>query len=276
MLAGKGQTSPSAAASLTVPCRWVRCIDPSLKHGKWSQEEDRLLLEGYAAHPKQWVAIGQRLPGRCDKSIRKRHKYLMDKARGAVCTPMTAAVDKSVKAAVSQHGTKGSSNIALTQASGRTNQQDKPRSGSVLCLRLLSDYLTLHRLEPQLSSKISAAPWSAEEDATMTTMRAEGKAWCEIFGHLPGRSKDAVRKRCKELGTGIVYSGKWWTAEEVEALHRAIHPYGSKRKNWGEIAEHVPGRTPEECRQRIKTESKLNAGYKITVQTGLRIKIPSP
>ena len=52
--------------------RWRNHLNPELKHGNWSEEEDRILSEAHKRIGDKWVAISKELPGRSDISIRKR------------------------------------------------------------------------------------------------------------------------------------------------------------------------------------------------------------
>lgn len=78
---------------------------------------------------------------------------------------------------------------------------------------------------------------------------------------FPGRGKDAIKQRCKELGCGIkaINAGRLWTADEIAALHAALLPFeGQKKKNWAKIAVQVPDRTAEECRMRYYNQNGVD------------------
>ncbi|XP_077459092.1 snRNA-activating protein complex subunit 4 isoform X2 [Stigmatopora argus] len=54
--------------------RWTSILDPRLKKGTWSKEEDQLLLKAVARHgEKNWWKIRLEVPGRTDGSCRDRY-----------------------------------------------------------------------------------------------------------------------------------------------------------------------------------------------------------
>ncbi len=51
-------------------CRWHNHLDPTIKRGDWSREEDCILVEKHAAYGNQWAKIARFLPGRTDNAIK--------------------------------------------------------------------------------------------------------------------------------------------------------------------------------------------------------------
>jgi hypothetical protein len=70
----------SHIASLTVPgrtgvqaqARWSEALDPRVKKGPWSPEEDALLLEGVERSDKCWIWIADMIEGRTQRQCRTR------------------------------------------------------------------------------------------------------------------------------------------------------------------------------------------------------------
>ncbi|KAG0287827.1 hypothetical protein BGZ96_008296 [Linnemannia gamsii] len=70
----------SHIASLTVPgrtgvqaqARWSEALDPRVKKGPWSPEEDELLLEGVEKSDKCWIWIADMIDGRTQRQCRTR------------------------------------------------------------------------------------------------------------------------------------------------------------------------------------------------------------
>ncbi|KAH0790433.1 Myb-like DNA-binding domain containing protein [Histomonas meleagridis] len=58
--------------------RWSRTINPEIKHTKWTESEDKLLLHLVQQGITRWKQISQSIPGRTDLQCRYRHKQLMN------------------------------------------------------------------------------------------------------------------------------------------------------------------------------------------------------
>ncbi|KAI9324430.1 hypothetical protein DFJ73DRAFT_872625 [Zopfochytrium polystomum] len=52
--------------------RYQEALDPTIRKGKWSAEEDELLKVGIATHGKSWVMIAEMVPGRTQRQCRTR------------------------------------------------------------------------------------------------------------------------------------------------------------------------------------------------------------
>ncbi|KAG7565502.1 Homeobox-like domain superfamily [Arabidopsis suecica] len=50
--------------------RWMNYLNPSLKRGPMSQEEDRIIFQLHALWGNKWSKIARRLPGRTDNEIK--------------------------------------------------------------------------------------------------------------------------------------------------------------------------------------------------------------
>ncbi|VUC26338.1 unnamed protein product [Clonostachys rosea] len=67
--------------------RWFHSLDPSVRKGPWTQQEDRILLEGYARLGLAWSDICLLIPGRKDDQCSKRYNDILapsakDRLRG--------------------------------------------------------------------------------------------------------------------------------------------------------------------------------------------------
>jgi hypothetical protein len=67
---------------------WKQChrhytsvLDPNLKHTRWSDEEDAVLIEGVNEHGHKWSLIAKRLPGRSDAQCHRRYTHTLDPNR---------------------------------------------------------------------------------------------------------------------------------------------------------------------------------------------------
>lgn len=56
---------------------WVRVLNPDIIKGRWTTDEDKLLISAVRqCPPKQWKLVAERLPGRTDIQVRYRLKRL--------------------------------------------------------------------------------------------------------------------------------------------------------------------------------------------------------
>ena len=77
--------------------RWINHLDPSINHGQWTEQEDRILVALQSELGNKWTQIASQLPGRTENSvknrwnvhIRKSKKRRDSKANGSVLPSMT-------------------------------------------------------------------------------------------------------------------------------------------------------------------------------------------
>ncbi|KAL1213362.1 Transcription factor RAX1 [Cardamine amara subsp. amara] len=50
--------------------RWLNYLRPNIKHGDFSEEEDRIIFSLFAAIGSRWSIIAAHLPGRTDNDIK--------------------------------------------------------------------------------------------------------------------------------------------------------------------------------------------------------------
>lgn len=92
-------------------------LDPALKRGKWSTEEDSRLELAFKAYGNSWVEVAACIPGRTNDQCRE-HWSEMSSSRA----PWTQEEEKSLLEAVSTLGNAWTK-IAEKLGNGRTGQQ---------------------------------------------------------------------------------------------------------------------------------------------------------
>ncbi|CAL6045639.1 Myb-like_DNA-binding domain-containing protein [Hexamita inflata] len=71
----------AALGKTAIQCaqHWQRVMNPNITKGKWSEEEDKALIEAVKqSPPKQWKQIANKMQGRTDTQVRYRLLKLKD------------------------------------------------------------------------------------------------------------------------------------------------------------------------------------------------------
>ncbi|KAI0003444.1 hypothetical protein F4779DRAFT_601871 [Xylariaceae sp. FL0662B] len=161
---------------------------------KWTPEQDLALMEAVArvAPTGQnivWSEVAGDLPGRNNKSCRKRWHYKI--AHNFTRGPWSPGEDQRLCQAVQLHGTKWR----------RVSEVVKTRNGDQ-CWK---------RWHDSVDPKIDHSPWTAKEDSLlMYEVERSGRRWQEIVDqHFPSRTalaaknRHALLQRRSETGTEL-------------------------------------------------------------------------
>ncbi|KAF5012158.1 hypothetical protein FDECE_1807 [Fusarium decemcellulare] len=84
--------------------RWFHSLDPSLRKGRWTAQEDELLLSAYARLGPAWHDIAALIPGRKDDQCSKRYNDILDPSAKNRLSDWTAQEDNLLRQGVASLG----------------------------------------------------------------------------------------------------------------------------------------------------------------------------
>lgn len=83
--------------------RWQKTLDPNIRRGRWTAEEDKMLTFAVGAYGVgNWVKIQQHVPGRTDVQCRERWVNIL--SPNVKSGPWTAEEDRKLREATERHG----------------------------------------------------------------------------------------------------------------------------------------------------------------------------
>lgn len=172
-------------SSATIQRRYKQYLDPTVKRGGWTAEEDKIIMD--LGPKREWTKIAKLLPGRSQSAVRDRYKsFEIRAAKVSAGRPVltmkrvwTEEEDVKLLALYAEHGPNKWKSFVV-HFMGRSHQAIRER-------------YTRH-LDPSLKK----GGWTAEEDKVILALGSSSK-WTTISKQLPGRSDKAVRDRHRNL-----------------------------------------------------------------------------
>jgi hypothetical protein len=110
--------------------RWCKTLDPSLRRGAWTEEEDNQLRKAVAGYGTSWVQVALAVPGRTNDQCRERWTEYLNVGPQQCWTDEE---DKVLLAAVAEFGGKWKA-ISSKVGNKKTGQAVRLRTNSKSCL----------------------------------------------------------------------------------------------------------------------------------------------
>ncbi|KAI9632890.1 Homeodomain-like protein, partial [Dioszegia hungarica] len=85
--------------------RWFYTLDPGLKKGRWTQDEDEALRKAFLEVGAQWKEMALRVPGRTDEQVAKRWRDVLSPDL-VLDAPWTPEEDALLLRLFKEHGPK--------------------------------------------------------------------------------------------------------------------------------------------------------------------------
>ncbi|KAH6689790.1 Homeodomain-like protein, partial [Plectosphaerella plurivora] len=95
--------------------RWFHSLHPALRKGRWTEQEDRVLLDAYAELGPAWHDIALMIPGRKDDQCSKRYNEILDPSAKTRLRRWTAEEDGVLTQGVIELGHRWSAISARLQ-----------------------------------------------------------------------------------------------------------------------------------------------------------------
>ena len=215
---------------------------PGMKTGRWTPDEDNMILALVQANGRKWSLCAAELEGRTGSQVRERYLNHLD-PRLTPLEPWSEADDNALIGFVHKWGKKWVK--IAPHMHGRSTMALRNRwKSSAITQRLRS-------MDTPLQVR-KIASWTAEEDNTILELHDNGTEWRQIAEQLPGRSEDQIRDRFAKF-LDPERSLKRWTEAEDRILIRER----KLDKTWKEISRMLHGRTARACKGRWDTDEMI-------------------
>ncbi|RYG69817.1 hypothetical protein EON64_01765 [archaeon] len=224
--------------------RWRSHLNPSLKKGKWTSEEDALILEQRNKFGRTWVEISKMLTDRCDADIRERYLNLVRPKTGKrpPYRKWSPEEDDLLRKVVEENS-EGNWELVARHFPDR------------------SLYQVYRRWNEGMNPNLKSGHWTPEEDSKLAELVQEhGYKWTVIAKLMDGRTSNRCRQRWSYHIDPALKKGNWTEEEDALIVDRRT----SFNMQWTEIATFLPGRCSMDVKDRFNVLTKSRSKKKRT------------
>ncbi|XP_004251308.1 transcription factor MYB48 [Solanum lycopersicum] len=113
--------------------RWVNYLNPDLKHGKMTPQEERLVLELHSKWGNRWSRIARKIPGRTDNEIKNywrthMRKKAQEQRKKSSVSPSSSS-SSSITHEENERNFYDTGGLKLLQVEGEKKSSDQEQDG---------------------------------------------------------------------------------------------------------------------------------------------------
>ncbi|GMI35997.1 hypothetical protein TrCOL_g11265 [Triparma columacea] len=223
--------------------RYFNHLDPSVKTGKWTEEEDSVIFKAQKKMGNQWSKIAKLLPGRTDKNVVNRFNSSARKKWMLLHEKELNETNEHI--------------IIHSLVPPEPAQSETSTSVSPLLLDIKSEIVD----GISISAFSDDAGLNSSSMSTSTSMSTSMHSNLDVLDPLPP-SDPASCKRKRSTSSGPTTTstptksnkmrkGPWTEEEDAKLLNAIVELNGAAEKvKWSNIAEQIPERNGKQCKQR--------------------------
>ncbi|CDK29962.1 unnamed protein product [Kuraishia capsulata CBS 1993] len=141
--------------------RWTTSVDPSLKKGSWTAEEDEMLIEAFKEFGTSWTNVAKRLEGRSAGQCSKRYNDVLNPKAKERLKPWDTQQDIELVRKVKNYGTRWT--VIAAEFEGRSGLSCRNRWRSIVTR------LAKNRAPEEIKKEVGNMDLSAEIGASAET-----------------------------------------------------------------------------------------------------------
>lgn len=187
--------------------RWASSLNPSLRRGKWTPEEDEQLLKSYEKHGPLWQQISMEVKGRTEHQCLKRYLEVIDPALSNRLKRWTLEEDLLLIKKVEEHGTKWRTIAAAFDARPSLTCRNRWRNLLTSVARGRADKAVMDAMELVTGGNISDKFAIKEESASEDTVRNAGVVDGEASGYEKRPDRGSVSSHTSDIPSDHVANG---------------------------------------------------------------------